>query len=132
MDEKGFGWICDADVRLGPVIEAVINGRYYWVPFARLKRLVIEAPADLRDVVWTPAHFEFHNGGESVALIPTRYPGSETSSDDSVVLARKTVWQEVAPGVFEGQGQRMLATDAGEHSLMDVRSIVMDEPRPGA
>ena len=33
-------------------------------------------PEDLRDVVWMPAHLQFENGGESVALIPTRYPGS--------------------------------------------------------
>ena len=26
-----------------------------------------------------PAHLQFENGGESVALIPTRYPGSETA-----------------------------------------------------
>lgn len=132
IDEKSFGWICDADVRLGPVLEAVINGRYYWVPFARLKRVVFEAPCDLRDVVWTPAHFEFHNGGESVALVPTRYPDSEASDDGAIVLARKTSWMEVSPGVFAGLGQRMLATDTGEHPLMDVREIVMDDSQAGA
>jgi type VI secretion system protein ImpE len=76
LDGEAFEWIADADMRLGPVCEAVINGRYYWVPFARLSRLEIEAPADLRDVVWMPAHFEFTNGGETVGVIPTRYPGS--------------------------------------------------------
>ena len=29
----------DADSRLGPVLEAVINGRYYWVPFSRLSKI---------------------------------------------------------------------------------------------
>ena len=40
-------------------------------------RVTVEEPADLRDVVWMPAHLQFENGGDSVALIPTRYPGSE-------------------------------------------------------
>ena len=32
------------------------------------------------------------------ALVPTRYPGSESSEDGLIALARKTVWQEVSPG----------------------------------
>ena len=123
IDGQPFEWIADADMRLGPVCEAVINGRYYWVPFDRLSRIDLEAPTDLRDVVWMPAHFQFSNGGESVGLIPTRYPGSESSGDAQVRLARKTVWQEEAPEVFTGLGQRVLATDAGEHAIMDVRTI---------
>src|SRR5438105_3206163 len=90
IDGRPFDWIADADSRLGPVLEAVINGRYYWVPFSRLSKITIDPPEDLRDVVWTPAHLQFENGGESVALIPTRYPGSEASTDGSIALARKT------------------------------------------
>jgi type VI secretion system protein ImpE len=123
LDGSAFVWIADADSRLGPVLEAIINGRYYWVPFARLTRIAIEPPADLRDYVWMPAHLQLENGGETVALIPTRYAGSESSEDPHIVLGRKTQWSEVDPGVFHGRGQRILATDAGEHSLMDVRDI---------
>jgi type VI secretion system protein ImpE len=123
IDGVGFDWIADADTRLGPVLEAIINGRYYWVSFTRLRRIQIDKPEDLRDLVWMPAHFEFANGGEAVGLIPTRYPGSETSEDGAICLARKTVWQEPSPGVFHGFGQRLLATDQGEYPLMDVRDI---------
>lgn len=123
VDGQPFEWIADADMRLGPVCEAVINGRYYWVPFAHVARIDLEAPADLRDFVWMPAHFGFQNGGEAVGVIPTRYPGSETAEDPLIRLARRTTWQEPAPGVFFGLGQRVLSTDAGEHSLMDIRSI---------
>jgi type VI secretion system protein ImpE len=123
IDGAPFEWIADADMRLGPVCEAIINGRYYWVPFARLSRIDLEPPADLRDVVWMPAHFQFANGGETVGVIPTRYPGSEGSADNRIVLARKTVWTEAAPDVFSGLGQRILTTDGGEHALMDIRSI---------
>jgi type VI secretion system protein ImpE len=112
-------------MRLGPVCEAIINGRYYWIPFDRLSRIDLEAPSDLRDMVWTPAHFLFTNGGEMVGVIPTRYPGSESAQDPAVRLARKTVWNEVAPDVFHGLGQRLLATDTGEHALLDVRAIVL-------
>jgi len=124
IDGQPFEWIADADARLGPVCEAVINGRYYWVPFSRLSRLDIEAPTDLRDVVWMPAHFAFTNGGEAVGVIPTRYPGSETSADPLIRLARKTIWLETGPDTYVGEGQRLFATDAAEFAVMDVRSIL--------
>src|SRR5688500_12572914 len=125
VDGQPFEWIADADMRLGPVCEAVINGRYYWVPFSLVARIDLEAPVDLRDCVWMPAHFQFSNGGEAVGVIPTRYPGSESAADSQVRLARKTIWDETAPDVFHGVGQRILSTDSGDHPLMDVRSIVI-------
>jgi type VI secretion system protein ImpE len=123
IDGRPFSWISDADSRLGPVLEAVINGRYYWVPFSRLSKIQIEPPEDLRDMVWMPAHLQFENGGESVALIPTRYPGSETSGDGLIALARKTVWEEIAPDTHRGLGQRIIATDTDDVPLMEVRAI---------
>jgi len=97
-----------------------------------VRLLQIEPPADLRDVAWMPAHFQWSNGGETVALLPTRYAGSETSPDPQVRLARKTDWHEAAPGLHVGMGQRMLATDAGEYPLMEIRKIVFDEPLAAA
>jgi type VI secretion system protein ImpE len=123
LDGRPFAWIADADMRLGPVLEAVINGRYYWVPFNRLARIAIEKPEDLRDVVWTPAHLMLENGGEAYALVPTRYAGTEKQQDGALLLARKTTWEEREPDFFCGVGQRVLSTDAGEVSLMDVRDI---------
>ncbi len=123
LDGQSFAWIMDADSRLGPVCEIILNGRYYWVPFSRFSRIAIDPPEDLRDVVWMPGHVRFDNGGECVALIPARYAGSETSGDGQLLLARKTTWAEVAPGVYHGAGQRTLATDAGEYPLMDIRQI---------
>jgi type VI secretion system protein ImpE len=105
------------------VLEAVINGRYYWVPFSRLTKIQLEPPEDLRDMVWMPAHLQFENGGESVALIPTRYPGSETAGDGLIALARKTVWEEMAPDAHRGLGQRIIATDTDDMPLMEIRTI---------
>jgi type VI secretion system protein ImpE len=57
IDGTAFNWIADADTRLGPMLETVVNGRYYWVPFNQIREIHIEAPADLRDFAWMPAHF---------------------------------------------------------------------------
>lgn len=125
LNGQPFEWIADADSRLGPVLEAVINGRYYWVPFARLAAVTLEEPEDLRDMVWAPAQFQFENGGELLGLIPTRYPGSERSDDGQLVLARKTTWNEVSPDAHHGLGQRIIATDGGEVPLLEVRQLVI-------
>ena len=132
LDGQHFEWIADADSRLGPVLEAIIDGKYYWLPFANLSEIVIEAPEDLRDVVWMPVHFKFSNGGESVGLIPTRYPGSEAAGDPLLALSRKTIWNELAPDAYCGLGQRIIATDAGDVPLMDVRNISIDPVEQGA
>lgn len=130
IDDQPFEWIADADPRLGPIVEAVVNGRYYWIPFSRIREIHIEEPADLRDLVWAPAYFTWANGGEMVGLIPTRYVGSQASEDSSLVLARKTAWVEAGEDVFLGLGQRMLATDANEYSLLDIRHITLCSPDP--
>lgn len=123
IDGEPFEWIADGDSRLGPVLEAVVNGRYYWIPMQNVSEIIFDEPADLRDLVWMPAYFTWGNGGQSPALIPTRYPGSESSDDEQIRMSRKTEWIEHDGGVCLGLGQRMLMTDAGEHALMDVRSI---------
>jgi len=123
MDETPFNWIADADLRLGPVLEAIINGRYYWVPIQQIRAINITKAADLRDFVWLPAEFTWINGGQVFGLIPTRYPGSESVQDSSIQLARTTQWQELTDGVFIGLGQRMLATDQDDYPLLDIRQV---------
>jgi type VI secretion system protein ImpE len=130
IDGTPFEWIADADSRLGPVVEAMVNGRYYWIPFTRLSRVDIEAPTDLRDVVWLPARLQFANGGEAIAMLPTRYPGSERSDDEQILMARKTEWRSDGGDTerWFGLGQRVLVTDQGEHDLLTVRAIELQTP----
>jgi type VI secretion system protein ImpE len=123
-----FEWIADADARLGPVLELIVNGKYYWVPFSRIQKIHIEEPENLRDKVWMPANFIWSNGGEGFGLIPTRYVGSEQSEQANIRSAGATDWQEIDEGMYTGLGQRVLATDANDYPIMDVRDIVIDAP----
>jgi type VI secretion system protein ImpE len=126
VDGQAFEWIADADSRLGPMLEAVINGKYYWLPWNRLSQVDIEPPQDLRDAVWMPANFHFTNGGEVVGLIPTRYPDTDLAAGDLLALGRRTDWREGASGVFTGLGQRLIVTDQTELGLMDIRSVTLE------
>ncbi len=126
VDGQKFDWIADADMRLGPVLEAVVNGRYFWLPFSAIDTLTMEPPVDLRDAVWTAATLKLTNGGEIVALIPTRYAGTVAAGDPGEMLARATSWQDVGGDTYVGTGQRLLTTDQGDTALLDIRILKMD------
>jgi type VI secretion system protein ImpE len=118
-------WIADADPRLGPILEVLLNGAYYWVPFERIHQVVIEKPTDARDLVWIPAQLTWVNGGQAMGLLPVRYPGSERSDDAAIRMSRKTEWRQIGGDHYAGLGQRMLASDAEELGLLEVREIVL-------
>lgn len=121
-----FEWIADADMRLGPVIEAVVDGKYYWIPFHNIASLEISEPEDLRDLVWLPVEFTWANGGQSVGFIPPRYAGSESVENDQCALARYTYWTDHGAGFYTGIGQKTLTTDQGDFPLLEVRNITFN------
>jgi type VI secretion system protein ImpE len=42
-------------------------------------------------------------------------------------MARRTEWNDIAPDLQFGLGQRLLATDSGEYPILDVREITIDQ-----
>lgn len=126
IDGRPFEWIADADTRLGPVIELHMEGKYYWVPVHRIRRIAFEAPANLIDLVFAPAQFVWSNGGEAAGFIPVRYISKHAAPDPKCALARLTQWNETA-GFITGSGQRMFATDAGEHPILECRIMDFSE-----
>lgn len=123
IGEDSFPWVIDADSRFGPVLEALIDGKYFWVPFFRIKQLRAEPPKQLRDLLWLPASFQWTNGGEAAGFIFARYPASHQSADPLVKLNRKTEWEEKGDGIILGIGQRMVATETADYPILDLRSI---------
>ncbi len=130
MNGGRFEWIADADSRLGPALEVMLDGKYFWVPFSRISSVVIEPPADLRNMVWTPAQFIWANGGQGSGLIPTRYCGSESNADPAIQMARKTIWEEHKGETFLGLGQRIIATDSAEIPLQELKHLDLDSEAP--
>jgi type VI secretion system protein ImpE len=123
IGETPFAWMADADPRLGPMLEVILDGRYFWVPFCRIKVMAVQPPTDLRDLVWANTQFVWANGGEASGLVPVRYPGTETATDEGLRLARKTDWVEQPGGLTLGVGHRLLATDESELPLLEAKQI---------
>ncbi len=127
INGQRFDWVADADMRLGPLLEIVINGKYYWMPFSNISTLTVDEPEDLRDTVWTAAQLKLRNDGEFVALIPTRYAGTHQGDDDAAKLARATTWTDAGNDTFVGSGQRLLTIGDKDVALMDLRTLAMDD-----
>jgi type VI secretion system protein ImpE len=128
VDEVSCEWLMDGDARLGPVCEVFTNGQYYWLPFESCGGIQLDAPSDLRDLVWSPAELLLPNEGRVPVLIPTRYPEPAQSSvgdADQLRQSRATHWIEHAPDVWFGVGQRVWMSDSGEHPILDTRIISM-------
>lgn len=129
VNGNAVAWLADADSRLGPVMEAYIEGKYFWIPMMRIQKVELEKPADLRDLVWLPARFTWTNGGAVPGHVPVRYPGTESSPDAALKLARRTDWLEKPAAAWLGCGQRMFASDLGDHPLLET-TLIEFEPAP--
>lgn len=127
IDETPFQWLGDADMRLGPIFEIVLNGKYYWVPTENIAEMTISEPEDLRDLVWIGVQVRWLNEGNSIGFMPVRYPDSALSDDNAIVLSRKTQWKDIGKEFFIGEGQRMFASDENDHPLLETRRIVFNQ-----
>ncbi len=123
LNGEAFEWVADADSRLGPVLELILEGKYYWAPFSNISKIECEPPHDLRDLVWVPAQVTWANGGSVPVHIPARYPDTEQSADGPLRLARTTEWRQEPHETYLGLGQRVLATSANEYPLLSCRTL---------
>jgi len=118
-----FAWMMDGDSRLGPLLEIMMKGTYYWVPQQRVKAMTFAEPTHLRDRVWTAVEITFETDGVSTAFMPVRYPGAHAWQDPARQLARSTVWDSPVEGIYLGSGQRVLMTPDAEIPLLEVREL---------
>lgn len=123
LDETPVEWLADADSRLGPVCEIILKAQYYWLPFDHIQLLELEAPADLRDLVWLPGKLTLRNGGQHVVLVPSRYPRSYGRSDERLALASLTTWEAIGENAYAGFGQRSWVSNVEDHPLLGVRRL---------
>ena len=85
--------------------------------------LQVNQPTDVLDLVWATAELTLRDGVPQAILLPTRYPSTESSSDDALRLARRTDWIALGDEQYRGLGQRMLASNQDEVALLDTRLV---------
>jgi len=123
--------LLDWDSRFGANIEALTaTGRYYWIPLALVQSIEFAPVRSLRDLAWRSAVVMLGApagpAAESNAIfifMPTRYPGSESSTDGLLRAGCATEWTEPCDGVGIGLGQRMFVCGESTHSAVSVGHV---------
>jgi type VI secretion system protein ImpE len=113
----------DSDDVLSPFLEVFIQANYVWLPFEQIKHLTIPLPKQLRDLLWTPAVLEAHDGPVGEVFLPVLYAGSSTHANDQVKLGRMTDWQMAGEEVVRGLGQHLFLLDGNDRGLLELREL---------
>jgi type VI secretion system protein ImpE len=129
LNGRQFSDLRDYNDLVGPVLEMIVKDQYTWFPFEQLRRLEIDAPKNLRDLVWTPARIESADGSNGEVYIPCLYEGSGSHPSDRVKLGRMTDWKDVGAGLYLPSGLRTLLVDGEDRGLLEVRRIEFDADR---
>ncbi len=129
---KPFIGIDDADPRIRQNLEVFIAGSYTWIPIHYLRKLEIQPPANLRDLVWasarveTSSDFRLQELGE--VLLPVLSPQSFRHEDELVQLGRETAWE---PDETYGElpyGAKTMVIDGVDVPLLQIRSVTWTAP----
>jgi len=120
-----FGWACDGDARLGPCLEIIAQGKYFWVPWESVQSLESAAPTEIRDRLWQQTMLQVRGEDAIEVFIPVRYP---TPRDDAEMMSRVTNWESLDDEFFIGFGQKCLVTDQADVGFLDMRHLEFDEP----
>jgi type VI secretion system protein ImpE len=129
-----FGWLCDGDARLGPCLELMVRGQYFWVPWPRVRAISTRPPTELRDRLWLHALVTLEDDNAIEAFLPARYPAPR---DDAEHLGQITHWTPLeaslpasadAAEAFLGSGQKTLVSDVAEWGLLDIRELRLQAP----
>jgi type VI secretion system protein ImpE len=123
VDGHSCQWLSDSDRRIGPVLETVLDGKYFWIPFGQLRKVELTPPEFLVEVVWVPAKLTVRGGAELAGHLPARYPGTESASDGKLCLNQSTAWLQVVEGTHQPLGQKLLESDGEEFGLLACRAI---------
>jgi type VI secretion system protein ImpE len=126
LNGQEFSDFKDYNDLIGPVLEAIVQDRYAWIPFEQISRIEIDAPKQLRDLVWLPARIESAAGAAGDIYIPALYEGSGRHPEDMVRLGRMTDWKEAGEGIYLGSGSRLFLVDGEDWAALEVRSIEFD------
>jgi type VI secretion system protein ImpE len=120
-----FEWIADGDERLGPVIEVILGGTYYWIPFDMVESLHIPPPKRTMELVWAPVDLKLVGRPDSnIAYMPARYIPPVEGRTDALLTGTETIWQELpGGGGWQGHGRRAWYVDGEPLGMFEAGRI---------
>lgn len=127
IDGNRYDGLLDADTRMGPMLEVVLDGKYMWMPFVRAREVEVSPPECLADLVWARVRIVFSTRGEVSGFVPVRYPDTDASKDNLLRMSRSTSFEELPGNAAHGKGQRVLLTGEEELDLLRLGKAVFEE-----
>jgi len=116
----------DADDLIAPFLEIIVGSDYGWLPFEHIKRIQMDAPKKLRDLMWIEAKIELHQGALGEVFLPVLYVASYEEPNESIKLGRLTEWKAKAEDLLIGVGQKTFLADDQEQPILGIREIEFD------
>ncbi len=130
LNGEPFDQLRDADDFAASVLEVFAHGHCLWLSLEQVRRLEVQKPETLIDLLWPRAKLLDARGNDAIVHLPALYAGSHAHADGAHRTGRATSWEEV-PGVgaVRGAGQKLLLAvrggDERECALLEVRSLVV-------
>lgn len=133
---KSFAKMRDLDDITSCFFEVLTsNGKYFWIPQDRVKKIDFYPPKRPLDLLWRRVKMEIYNGPDGEVYIPAIYLDQQSgqkepsSEEDSFLLGRKTDWVGEKDGLIRGRGQRMFLFDDTDYSIMELETIIFSEAK---
>ena len=124
---EAFTDFFDADPRLGDHLEVFLAGSYTWLPLRFVQELVMDRPANLRDLLWARVRLTLAPGAPFQDLgevfVPVLTPLAHRHADDEVRLGRATVWTPLGDGDEVPEGQKIFQVDENEIPFLELHSV---------
>ena len=123
INEKPFEELLDGDDRFSLIVEALFHQWYVWIPFSDIRRITMQSPKHLRDLLWIPAEVELWQNDIFPVFLPVLYPNSWKASDGHLRLGQHTRWISPGGDLVLGEGQRMWMVDGEDRSLLSCAQV---------
>lgn len=128
-DGKAFADFRDLDDLTASFFEVLTStGKYYWIPFERIRVVEFHEIESPRDLVWRRARMAVIDGPDGDVFIPALYPQSFAESDDSVRLGRITDWRGGENSPVRGIGHRMMLVGEESRAIAEIKAIEFETP----
>ncbi len=113
----------DANDLLPGLIETLTtNGKYYWVPVARIQLMIFHPPRRPRDLAWRRCSMTVQDGPDGEVYVPATYYAAADTISDALRLGRETAWSDDSGPVI-GTGQREFLIGDEAFGIMDLETI---------
>jgi type VI secretion system protein ImpE len=114
----------DADDLTAGFLEAfTTNGKYYWLPFERVRRIILHPPETPLDVLWRRCQIAVAEGPNGIVYLPQLYVDSPQAEDESVQVGRSTEWRGAEGEPVRGVGHRLLWINEELRPLVSIDAL---------